>query len=62
MAKLLKDIIGNRRVEDLTCREANAIVSEFYLKVKLENLGRDQRKLDYLVNKTLARFGLEYFA
>lgn len=63
MLELLKSIIGDRDVNELKCSEANQIVNEFYLQVMLANLGnRDQKRIDYLVNKTLARFGLEYFA
>lgn len=60
--KLLTDLIGKRRVEEMTTKEASALVNEYYTRVILKTLGwACQEKVYILADRALKNAGLEFF-
>jgi len=63
MSAILRELIGDRRVDDMTTLEARRIVAEFYLRVEILTFGkRNDKHMEYVCRSTLERYGLGYFA
>lgn len=65
MIGTLLRLINGRDVSSMKCREAQKIVSDFYMSLELRSIGkslRETQKMDYLSKKALNAVGLGLFA
>ena len=63
MSAILRELIGDRRVEDMRVSEAQKIVAEFYLRVEMLTFNRrHDNHTEYTCRRTLERYGLGFLA